>query len=259
MFTRNQSVDQQDLPTIVFLGDSLTEGVIGASFVERIRVALHNQARIINAGINGDTVLNLRWRVARDVAPHNPDIVVIMTGLNDLGTVYAVPLHRAYYRIAKGNLLDLTPRRYASAYRALLAELRRQTQAQIVLCTPTALTEQPDAPVQPIIDAYAAIVRALAHQECLPLVDLRAIFAHEIARDPRPGPPYHISVAVRDMIAIRLGRITYADLTAQRGYRLLCDGAHLAEAGADLAAASVLPQLQALIASQCQPAPGHHR
>jgi lysophospholipase L1-like esterase len=247
---RNQPVEQQDRPTIVFLGDSLTEGVIGASFVERLRVALNNDARIINAGINGDTVLNVRWRVARDVATHNPDIVVVMVGLNDLGTAYAVPVHRAYYRIAKGNLLTLTPRRFAAAYRALLSELRTQTRAQVLLCTPTTLTEQPDAPVQPIVDAYAAIVRAIAHQEGLPLVDLRATFAQEIANDPRPGPAYHISIAVRDMIATRLGRTTYAELTAKRGYRLLCDGVHLAEAGADLAASTILPQLRALIHSE---------
>jgi hypothetical protein len=52
------------------------------------------------------------------------------------------------------------------------------------------------------------------------------------------------------MIAIRLGRTTYAELTAKRGYRLLCDGAHLAEAGADLAASVILPQLRALIHSE---------
>lgn len=246
------TIEQPRLPTIVFLGDSLTEGVIGASFVERLRAALVGEARIINAGVNGDTVLNLRWRVARDVAPHNPDIVVVMSGLNDLGTAYAVPLHRVYYRIAKGNLINLTPRRYAAAYRALVAELRKRTQAQIILCTPTTLTEQLDTPVQPLIEAYAAIVRAIAYQEGLPLVDLRATFTEAIAQDPRPGPPYHISIALRDMIATRIGRATYPELTNRRGYRLLCDGAHLAEAGAELAAAVILPQLQACLRAEAQ-------
>jgi lysophospholipase L1-like esterase len=235
------------MKTIVFFGDSITEGRIGASYVARLSEALAGQARVVNAGLNGDTVVNLRRRVARDVRTQCPDIVVVMVGLNDIGTVYALPLQRAYYRVGKGVWTALGPRAFACAYRRLLAELRRQTRAQIVLATPSALTEAPDDPVQGIVDAYAHIVRALAAQERLALIDVRAAFADAIRADPRPGQPYHILTAVRDMWAVRRGRATYPDLTRQRGYRLLCDGAHLADAGADLVAATMLAPLRALL------------
>jgi acyl-CoA thioesterase I len=236
--------------TVVFLGDSITEGVIGASFVARVGEALRDEARVINAGINGDTVLNMRWRVGRDVAAHRPDLVVVMSGLNDIASAYALPLHRFYYRLFKGIMLDVTPRRFALRYRELLAEIRRQTRAQIVLCTPTTLTEELDAPVQALVETYANIVRGLAHQERLPLIDMRAAFLEAVRADPRPGPDYLLPLVVRDMWAIRRGRATYPELTERRGFRLLCDGAHLAEAGADLAAETALPLIRALLAER---------
>jgi lysophospholipase L1-like esterase len=234
-------------PTIAFLGDSITEGVIGASYVNMVRAAFQGQAQIVNAGINGDTVVNMRRRVLRDVAVHNPDIVVVMAGLNDLGTAYAVPLQRGYYRLVKRNWLDLTPRRFAAGYRALLAELRQHTTAQIVLSTMTTISEDPDAPVQAVVDAYCTIIRAIAQQQDLALIELREAFRATIAADPRPGPTYTIHVAMNDMLAIRWRGATYQALAERRGYRLTCDGVHLAEAGAALAAGVVTRALREVV------------
>jgi acyl-CoA thioesterase I len=235
-------------PTIVFLGDSITEGRIGASYVERVRAQLGETAHVINAGVNGDTVVNLRRRVARDVAPHRPDIVVVMVGLNDIGTVYARPFQRAYYQLLKGNQQALTLRHFVAGYRDLLHELRRQTTAQIVLSTPTTLTEQPDKPVQPIVDAYAVVVWALANQEGLHVIDVRSAFRHAISADPRPGPDYQLERALSDMLAIRFRGATYPELAARRGYRLLVDGVHLTETGAEITADVMVEGLRGIIA-----------
>jgi lysophospholipase L1-like esterase len=238
----------QKPPTIVFFGDSITEGVIGASYVNMVRKALHGQAHVVNAGINGDTVVNLRRRVGRDVAPHAPDVVVVLVGLNDMGTVRAVQLQRGYYRLVKHNWVELTPQRYATGYRALLAKLRQQTDATIMLSTLTTITEEPDSPVQEFVDAYSVIVRAIAHQEGLQLVELREAFRTAVAADPRPGEPYTIKTAVADMLAIRWQGATYERLQAQRNYRLTVDGVHLAEAGAVLAAEVMVQALQQRVA-----------
>jgi hypothetical protein len=59
---------------IVFLGDSLTEGVDGASYLRVLRGQVADDPRLhsvtlINAGRGGDTVFNVARRVARDVVP----------------------------------------------------------------------------------------------------------------------------------------------------------------------------------------------
>jgi lysophospholipase L1-like esterase len=66
--------------TLVCFGDSLTEGAIGASYVDILRQRLPAAVRVINAGINGDTAINLLRRLDRDVVPYRPDLVMILVG-----------------------------------------------------------------------------------------------------------------------------------------------------------------------------------
>jgi lysophospholipase L1-like esterase len=228
--------------TLVCLGDSITEGTIGVSYVDKLCRSLPD-VRVINAGVNGDTTLHLLRRVERDVIAHQHDAITIMIGLNDLTTAYGLRSSKLFYRTFKNLQVVLTPPRFIRAYRRLIGILRERTNARIALCTLTTIGEQLDDPVQQYVDAYSQIIRALAAQERLPLIDVRASFLAALARDPRIGPPYRIWTPVRDWLAIGLRRQTYATLTARRGYRLICDGAHLAEAGAELVAETMLPFL----------------
>jgi len=233
--------------TLICFGDSLTEGVIGAAYVDILREQLPAAVRVINAGINGDTTINLLRRLKRDVAPYRPDLVVILVGLNDLTTAYGRRSNRAYYRCVKRVPMALTPALFARAYQRLIAELRRHTNAQLALCTLTTVGERLDDPFQVHIDAYSTVIRALAERERLPLIDLRTAFRAALGKDPRDGPPYHIWTPLLDAAAIHLRGRTYAELGARRGYRLLCDGAHLADAGALLVAETMLPCIQKLL------------
>src|SRR5215467_5674496 len=79
--------------TLVCFGDSLTEATIGASYIDLLRGRLPD-VQVVNAGINGDTTLNLLRRIERDVAPHHPEVVVLLVGLNDACTVYGEPAIR---------------------------------------------------------------------------------------------------------------------------------------------------------------------
>jgi lysophospholipase L1-like esterase len=232
--------------TLVCFGDSLTEGAIGAAYVEVLREQLPG-VRVVNAGINGDTTLNLLRRVERDVAPHRPDLVVVLVGLNDVGTAYGEPAIRPYYRLIKRVGMPITPQRFARLYRRLIAALRACTGARLALCTLTTLGERSTDPIQTTLDAYSTIIRTLAFQERLPLIDLRAVFRAAIEADPRDGPPYHIWTPLLDWSAIRWRGRSYADLGARRGYHLLCDGAHLSAAGAALVAETMLPCMRKLL------------
>jgi lysophospholipase L1-like esterase len=232
--------------TLICFGDSLTEGVIGASYVDLLRERLPARVRVINAGINGDTTINLLRRVDRDVVPYRPDLIVILVGLNDLATTYGHSSGRPYYWLVKQIHRKLPPQVFARLYRQLIATLRSRTGAQLALCTLTTLSERPDDPSHVQVDAYSTVIRALAEQEQLPLIDLRAAFCAALAAEPRAGPPYRIWVPVLDGAAIALRGQTYSTIAERRGYRLLCDGAHLAEAGARLVAETMLPFLQAL-------------
>lgn len=233
-------------PTLVCFGDSITEGAIGASYVDKLRERLPGVS-VVNAGVNGDTVLHLLRRAERDVVAYSPDVITIMVGLNDLTTVYGLRSSKLYYRTFKRLQIGLTPARFIRGYRRLIAMLRERTQAQIALCTLTTIGERPDDPAQQLVEAYSQIVRALADQERLPLIDVFASFQAALAREPRDGPAYRIWLPLLDWLSIRLRGQTYASLAARRGYRLICDGAHLADAGAELVADTMLPVLHDLL------------
>ncbi|SDE84409.1 Lysophospholipase L1 [Blastococcus fimeti] len=75
---------------VVALGDSLTsaEPVGGTDAASWFVVALAAETRLLqaaNAGIPGDTTEGMVERFARDVAVHEPRVVVILGGTNDLG------------------------------------------------------------------------------------------------------------------------------------------------------------------------------
>lgn len=210
---------------VVFLGDSLTEGVDGASYLRALgalvaRDALPGGVTLINAGLGGDTVLNLIHRVAKDVAPHAPDWVVVFVGVNDCRTWYvrrSLPtranLGSVYYFLRrKGAWRAVTPQRYSDGLRALIETLRAQTTARIALCTPATASEALDARAERMLDYYAARVREVARERDCALIDIRAAFQAAMAQ--RTDSP-------------------------ATGYRLTCDGVHLSDAGADLVAGVV--------------------
>lgn len=74
-----------DTSTIVCLGDSLTSGFgIGAENSYPAHLQNKVNINVINSGISGETTADALARMATDVIAHDPAIVVIQLGANDL-------------------------------------------------------------------------------------------------------------------------------------------------------------------------------
>ncbi len=233
------------MSTVVCFGDSITQGHIGYAYVDRLRSALPD-VRIINAGIDGDTTLNLWKRIDQDVLTHRPDVVTIMVGLNDFGTRYGERLSRAYYRHVKKVPIQIDIATYAAMYRAIVARLRAAG-CQVLVMTPTTLGEMPLTAGQAILDGYTDTVRQIAYQQELPLADVRQAFLRELHENPHVGQEYHLWMVPYDQFRIRWFGHSYDAIAQSRGQRLLVDGVHLSALGAQIVADTVLPVLQPLI------------
>ena len=75
------SNDQQDKKIIACIGDSLTHGNIGQSWVDYLREEFPNDI-FLNEGINANTT----WQVLQRLEPIficKPDLVILMIGTND--------------------------------------------------------------------------------------------------------------------------------------------------------------------------------
>lgn len=73
------------MKTIVCHGDSLTEGSdIESSYTWPHLVENSLKVKVINSGIGGDTSAGLLSRFSQDVVRHQPEMVLILGGTNDL-------------------------------------------------------------------------------------------------------------------------------------------------------------------------------
>ncbi|MEQ1859183.1 MAG: GDSL-type esterase/lipase family protein [Chthoniobacteraceae bacterium] len=174
---------------IVMFGDSTTAarpGAVQKVYAQRVNESLQgigSSLGVHNAGIGGHTTKNARDRFAKDVLAHKPRVVVIQFGLNDAAVdVWKTPPATA----SRVPLAD-----YEANLRWIIAELRNAKAKPILMTTNPArwtpkLKEmygkppyRPDAADgfdAPVLARYNEVVRKLAAELHVPLVDVHAIF-----------------------------------------------------------------------------------
>lgn len=139
---RKNKVLIQKNDRILFIGDSITDvdrnrsdGFdLGEGFPNLIATQLlHNypdhELTILNRGISGDRVIDLKNRWKEDCLELNPDLVTILVGINDVGSVInerKVPTEQELEEFEKN-------------YRFLLESLVQKTGAKIILIEPFVL------------------------------------------------------------------------------------------------------------------------
>lgn len=171
--------------TIVALGDSMTEvnwtsrghlnwvGLMQASLFES---GAAKRATVINAGVSGSTFTDALARFDRDVARHDPDLVIVGFGINDW-MFSKIPLEQ--------QRRDLE---------ALVARLRTDTRASILLRTPPLIADKDTfawADPEPLRDTVA-MIREVAAEQAVALVDHQALW--------RAAPPPDARAVMYDWI-----------------------------------------------------------
>jgi lysophospholipase L1-like esterase len=132
-----------DIPYTDFL-DNLIITELSRNGIEDIDV------NVINLGINGDTTRGMLGRFDRQVAPKEPDYVIILGGINDL--FMGVPPESIM-----GNLMALYER-------------TRQIGATPMACTLTSVLGF--EPVIPLIQDLNGMIETSCRREGIPLADL---------------------------------------------------------------------------------------
>jgi lysophospholipase L1-like esterase len=155
---------------VIFFGDSITQlGVEPGGYITRIdsMCKVENKSAqydFIGSGIGGNKIYDLYLRMDDDVLAKNPDIVLIYIGVNDV-----------WHKTSYGTGTD--PDKFEKFYNSIIKKLKDRN-ITVILCTPAVIGEKTDFTNQQDGDMnkYAAIVRNIAKQNNLPLVDLRQKF-----------------------------------------------------------------------------------
>lgn len=202
---------------IAFLGDSLTWGGYGGSFVADIQRRLP-QHEIINAGEGGNTVINLLRRL-ETVLDDEPDGVFVMAGGNDaISNIY--PATRPYYKKAQA-IPDgfVSPEQYAQVYRDLLTQLHlRHTLAWVGL-PPIEYSRE----LVEELARYNALAREAAEALNIPALDLLREF---VPADIPERPPLALKDINRIGAHIQSGWSDYETTQQAGGYTFTFDGLH---------------------------------
>jgi isoamyl acetate esterase len=162
---------------VVFFGDSITEaGVKPRGFVSIDDSLLNPKGAagydLIGAGVSGNKVYDLYLRMDEDVISKSPDIVVIWVGVNDVW----------HKKMGTGTDAD----KFEKFYLALIKKFKAAN-IKIVVCTPATIGEKYDNTneMDGDLNKYANIIRRIAAEQHLTLVDMRSAFeAYEKVNNP---------------------------------------------------------------------------
>ncbi len=145
--------------TIVCLGDSVT-GVYyhtggRRAYPEMLQIAISkcyagSQVSVINSGISGQTTADGIARLQEAVLDHEPDLVTLMYGLNDMT------------RLSPSTFRDNLVR---------IVEACQAAGAEVLLCTPNAIEETEARPVERL-EVYVQVIMSLGKELNIPVADV---------------------------------------------------------------------------------------
>ena len=172
---------------IVFQGDSITDAGrdkrnyhdMGKGYpkfaTELIKEAFPNtEFEFINQGISGNRTCQLFDRLYLDAIAFEPDVISILIGINDV-----------WHRHGSGKI-ETTDEQIALNYRTILARLKEQTSAKIVILEPFLLDCEEKEDWRPEVERVIAIVRSLAEEFADAYIPLNDLFHEALKTQPEP-------------------------------------------------------------------------
>jgi isoamyl acetate esterase len=161
---------QQKPREVIFFGDSITElGVKPGGYIAMLRDSLkaagkEKEVLLTGAGVSGNKIYDLWFRMEADVLAKRPDMVVVYIGVNDI-----------WHKTLSGTGTDAV--KFTNFYSAMIRKFQ-EAHIRVVLCTPAVIGEKLNNTNQHDgdLNAYSNIIRDLAVKFRCPLVDLRKIF-----------------------------------------------------------------------------------
>ncbi|HEY9684760.1 MAG TPA: SGNH/GDSL hydrolase family protein [Oculatellaceae cyanobacterium] len=167
---------------LLFIGDSITDAerhpqgeglfdALGKGYVSQVDALLgtvyHKHAiRVINKGISGNTVRDLKARWQQDVTEHNPDWLSIMIGINDVWRQFDLPQMKE---------LHINIQEYENTLNELVDKTLPSLKG-LVLMTPYYIEPSKTDAMRAMMDEYGAAVKRTASRVGAVFVDTQAAF-----------------------------------------------------------------------------------
>ena len=200
--------------TWVALGDSITEDPEGYVSIMEKALAIVPDVTVVNAGVSGNKARDMVGRFDRDVLSHNPDVVSISVGVNDVW--------HGFFDFDK----NIPRRSFDSRFGEELSEYRRDLEWMAaslaekgivtVLISPTMIGEDPEIRENKFLVEYIETMKAVAKKH-------KAIYC------PMNESIWHSLLKAR---------------TTSAGETYTTDGVHMRPIGAELMASTLFKSFE---------------
>jgi len=170
---RNSENNQR---VIACIGDSLTHGNIGVSWVNQLRKEFPSDV-FLNEGINGDVVWQVHQRL-KPILKCNPDIVILMIGSNDVMASFNSKSGKRYK--LNNNLPDIPS---FQSYQKLLSELLNKLIGvkKVFLCTLPPIGENKDSQINQHVNQFNDFLKQITQEKGVSLLPVSEHFWSDLA------------------------------------------------------------------------------
>lgn len=230
---------------ILCVGDSITAGKVGASYVNMLKELLP-QADIVNAGVNGETIMHILTRLQRLLQDAAFDYVVLQGGYNDIllplfltkGALFKFAFKA---QVRKGVTPISRPRIFKEVLADWISAIRSIYSGKIILVTMGCINECLQSPSHAIMQQYNDKIREVAKMNNIEIADCEVAFNHVLQKSKQADYFLESFWNTAFLDAQRCKRTSCIDmLSHKRGLHLTIDGVHLNTLGAEIFSSKII-------------------
>ena len=231
-----QIQDSTNKKLIACIGDSLTHGNIGQSWVDYLREEFPNDI-FLNEGINANTT----WQVLQRLEPIfecKPDLIILMIGTNDALGSFDID---SGLRYKKNNNLPEVPS--FEKYKEQLVELidKISISSKVVMCTLPPIGENKDSLVNQHVKKFNDYIKFVADDKNLSLLPVSDSLwleiksrSYQLKSDYNPKSFPLFRRVFGGIFHHYLLKQSWNDIAKAKGQWILFDQIHLNERGAEI-------------------------
>lgn len=228
---------------IAFFGDSITEGVLGVSYIDIMKKSLPD-AELVNYGVGGDTVSSLKKRIQKIENLRSFDVFVLFVGVNDV--LGKINFQHRVMKVIKNQRPARNAVTFKAAYRKLIQHLLKYNK-KIIIIPPLLLGEDVRNNWNQLVEEYAKIVEEQAKFfTSIKFIDMRNMYVEQLkGKKISSYLPLKLTSIKKDLDTLKIDSIIDSK-SKERGLHLTLDGVHINSIGANILARELVFELQRL-------------
>ena len=219
---------------IVFIGASITQGVVSSSYVKMLKSRLGTkQYTYINHGVAGYESYNVLKKLDRSILTM-PDFVILLAGTNDVLSSMDPKLARLSIKL-KGIPHEPVLSHYSRNITDIVRRLKKETGAKIAVASLPVLGENLDSTENITIAKYNAELKKITGREnveYLPVHEKQREFLMKEVEGKGKDYIRDTRMAFRSLVSHYLFFRSFDGISRKNGFVLLTDGIHMNSKGA---------------------------